>query len=211
MANVFNPSGASANPTAGQVATQLQYGGDPREAMINAILNMGGNPFSSSPMMKMLLSLAPGLQATEFLSNIGAKPTDIQGMGGQGKMFGDFLQNAIGGGGNIFSTLSNTFSQLPQYMNQLRDYQNQVKSGGIAGGQISPFAASLEDQLSSPSGMGNLMTSLIAPSLGSLGRPYAGALQDVLGAQNNRMLNEFGQSGNLANPPNFFDYVFGRG
>lgn len=205
------PNAYTGNGTAGQMASELQYGGDPRQAMINAILNNGGNPFSSSPFMRMLLSMAPGLQAASYLTNIGAKPNDIAGNGGTGQMFGDFLKGQLSGGNNIFRTLSGVASNLPNYMNQLRDYQAQVKSGDIPNGQISPFAAELESQLQDPQGMGNLMTSLYAPGLGSLARPFASGLQSNLGAQYNRMANEFGRAGDPLNPPNFFDYVFGRG
>jgi hypothetical protein len=215
MPNVFNSNPGSdpnSGSTTGQISQNLLYGQDPREAMVNAILDMGGNPFVSSPIMKMLLSLAPGLQTVNYLTNIGAKPNDIQGMGGQGQMFGDFLKHSLGqGGGNIFGTLASTAANLPMYMNQLRDYQGQVKNGSIQNGDVSPFAASLEDQLSGPQGMGNLMTSLYAPSLGALARPWAGGLQDVLASKNRQMLTDYGNQPDKLAVPNFFDYVFGRG
>lgn len=210
MANPYPNSNNTTNSSAPQIASQLQYGGDPRQAMINAILNNGGNPFTSSPIMKILLSTAPGLQAAHMLTNIGANPNDVNAMGGTGQMFGDFLKGQLSGG-NIFNTLSGVSSQLPQYMNQLRDYQEQVKGGAFANGGISPFAAALEDQIGDASGMGRLMTALQAPGLGSLGQSWAGALNSGLGAKQNAMWNQFAQGGDPQNPPNFFDYVFGRG
>lgn len=205
------PQGAAGNPTQGEMAANLQYGGDPRSAMINAILNSGGNPFKSSPFMKMLLATAPGLQAVHMLSNIGAKPDDIGGAGGQGQMFGDFLKSSLGGG-NIFGQLRGAASQLPNYVGQLGDYQNQVKAGGIQGSQISPFAAALEEMMNDPQGMGKILTSLYAPSLGSLAQPWAGGLQDSLASTTNRYANDFagGKAGSVTDPANFFDYVFGR-
>lgn len=209
MANVFNQA-AGGNPTQGEMAANLQYGGDPRSAMVNAILNMGGNPFKSNPFMKMLLATAPGLQAVQMLSNIGAKPDDIGGEGGMGQMFGNFLKSSIGGG-NVFGQLRGAASQLPQYANQLRDYQGAVK--GDENMAISPFAAALEELFNDPQGLTRLMTSLQAPGLGSLARPWAGALEDRMAATTNRYANEFagGKAGSVEDPANFFDYVFGRG
>lgn len=175
--------------------------------MINAILNSGGNPFRSSPFMKMLLATAPGLQAVHMLSNIGAKPDDIGGMGGQPQMFGDFLKSSLAGG-NIFGQLRGAASQLPGYVDQLRGYQDQVGAGTIQNGQISPFAAALEEMLGDAGGVGKLLTSLYAPGLGSLAQPWASSLQDSLAGTTNRMANEFAQSGNPLSPPNFFDYVW---
>lgn len=206
----FNPRPPQSNATSGEMAANLQYGGDPRSAMINAILNSGGNPFKSSPFMKMLLQTAPGLQATHMLSNIGAKPNDIGGMGGEGQMFGDFLKSSLAGG-NIYGQLRGAASNLPNYVNQLRDYQSQVKDQSIQGPQISPFAAALEEMLGDAGGMGKLLTSLYAPSLGALAQPWASGLQDSLAGATNRMANDFSRSGDPLNPPNFFDYIFGRG
>lgn len=206
----FNPRPPQGSPTAQEAAANLQYGQDPRSAMINAILNSGGNPFKSSPFMKMLLQAAPGLQMTHMLSNIGAKPNDVGAMGGEGQMFGDFLKSSLAGG-NIFGQLRNAASNLPNYVNQLRDYQDQVAGGNIQGPQISPFAAALEELMGDQGGMGKLLTSLYAPSLGNLAQPWAAGLQDSLTGATNRMANDFARSGDIQNPPNFFDYIFGRG
>lgn len=204
------PQNGGGTPTAQESAANLQYGQDARSAMINAILNSGGNPFKSSPFMKLLLQTAPGLQMTHMLSNIGAKPNDIGGMGGEGQMFGDFLKSSLAGG-NIYGQLRNAASNLPNYANQLRDYQGQVASGGIQGPQISPFAAQLEELMGDQGGMGKLLTSLYAPTLGNLATPWASALQDSLTGATNRMSNDFARGGDILNPPNFFDYIFGRG
>jgi uncharacterized protein YidB (DUF937 family) len=183
------------------------YGGDPRSAMINAILNMGGNPFKSNPFMQMLLQTAPGLAMTNALSNIGAKPDDIQAMGGPEQMLGNFMQGQIKNG-NVFSTLAQAGSNLPGYMNQIRDYQGKV--GSMDPTQISPFASMLEGQLSDAQGVGGLLQALYAPGLGGLAKDWMSGVNANLAGTTNRYARDFAENGNMADPPNFFDAVFGR-
>jgi hypothetical protein len=144
-----------------------------------------------------------------MLSNIGAKPQDIDAMGGQSQMLGDFMQHALKGG-NAFSMLSNASANLPGYMNQLRDYQQNINSNST-NGQISPFAATLEDQIGDKAGMARLLASLQAPGLGGLAQPWANALQGSLSGANQRMLTDFGNAPAGTQPPSFMDYIFGKG
>lgn len=208
--SAFSP-GASNVPLPPSFRTDELYGGDPTAAMLAVLRNMGVNTFRSNPFVQRLLSAAPGLQSAWQLSNIGAKADDIEGNGGVGKMFGDFLQGQLGGG-SVLSTLANARQNMPNYANQINDLTQQVTNGGMDVSQLPVFLKQLDTELNNPNQFAELYGSLVAPGLGSLSKSYQSALaaNTFNSAQNRLRPPEQGGQADLINGPSFFDWIMGK-
>ncbi len=202
--------GGNPNPAVTpNMRTDELYGGDPVAAMMAVLQNMGVNPFRSNPFVQRILQSAPGLQSAWQLSNIGAKGDDIEGMGGVGQMFNQFLQGQLSNG-SIFSTLANARQNMGNYANQMNQLYGQVGTQDMS--NLAPFLGQLDEQLNDPSGFARLYSSLAAPGLGPLGQSMDRAIKNnVYGAARNRLLPpEQGGQQDLLTGPTFFDYIMGR-
>lgn len=208
------PVSASGQPQAPQMGSNPQAAGmirypteNPRFALQSAIQDMGGNPFRADPYLGMLMNSAQGLASSFMLNNLGTDASGIAGQGGEGAMFGKYLQGVLGESGGIGSTLAGANSQMGSYLGQLTDIQNQMASGGGGGLQnVNPFAQYIMDQMANPGGAAGLQASLTTPFMGrSVGQAYTGGLQDVAGQALRQRGQDLNQSGL---PRNFWDYLF---
>lgn len=210
------PTGTNSNIPDPRRNNLLYPSSDPQQAMINAILDAGGNPYTTNPFMRMLLQTAPGLMQAVAMQNIGTTADQIAGRGGEGALYRDMLMGALGNnGGNAYQILGNQTSQFKGITDQLTQRQRDLAagSGNILPGDVSPFAGVLEEMFSSPEGVSSLYSNAASPFLGS-GLAQAnrrGLNASLFGA--NRRLADDPQSKDIGAPTNFWDYIFpgGRG
>lgn len=178
----FNPSAAGKakiDPSWRQ--NKLFDYGDPAFAMQNALRDMGINPYRQNPFIADFMRAAPGLANAHIIQNAGARPEDVDAMGGTGAMFGSFLQDVLGRGA-INSTLRDANSALGSpgsgVFQTLSTYLDNLDNGGA----VNPYLNMLYERMDNPNEMGNLLGSLTAPRLGpALGQSYQRGLGASLG------------------------------
>jgi hypothetical protein len=192
-----------ANPVAaGMIRYPTQ---NPRFALQSAIQDRGGNPFRADPYMSLLMNSAPGLATSFMMSNLGKNAEDVQGAGGEGEMFKQFLSGALGGNNGISAALSSATSGMPGFLQQLTQIQNQMNSGSTLP-STNPFAQYIMDAMADPQGAAGLFGSLTTPFMSQrVGQSYLGGLQDVAGQGLRNRADDLTRSGE---PRNFWDYLF---
>lgn len=207
----FNPQPPGGAATNNRIRTDELYGGDPTAAMMAIMREMNINPFRSNPFVQRLLQTAPGLQSAWQLSNIGAKNSDIQGEGGVGNMFGNFLRSQLQGG-DVFGTLANASSNLGNYAGQMRSMYDKLPTMNQA--DAPPFLKELDEMLSNPMALAKMIGSLNAPGLGPLGQSYESSLRSNIFSQAQNRLrppDQGGQEDLITDAgPTFFEWIMGR-
>lgn len=191
-----NPISGPGQPGLGDVSrnNEIYNVANPQMALRSALADMGYSPMSRNPVMKTLMSMAPGL-ASSFLmkganGQIGAAGTEdmMNGSGGMGAYFGDFLRNAIGNngagaiaalkdplsGGNedghqgAYGAMMTTERRLKQYEDSF------INGGGQTPANMNPFAAYLVNMMSQdPAAGASMASSMYTPFMGAFARPYA--------------------------------------
>jgi hypothetical protein len=206
-----NPS-AFSDPVAPQQRNSKLYPiEDPEQAMLNVLMDRGYNPFRTNPFMGDILGSAKGLANLWMLSNVGANMNDINANGGVDTMFRDFLTNQLSNG-SIFNSLGQGMANFGNYTNQIRGLQDRLgdPNAKLDVTQTPPFLAMLESQLNSPGGFGQVYNSMASPLLGDkLGQSFNRGLQGGL-ASGWRQYLQPQNTPDLANTPNFFDFILGR-
>jgi hypothetical protein len=206
MANVFDNLNTN-TPEGRKKQRDSLLSGNPQDAMRNALLDSGFNPYFANPFVKRLLGAANGMSFANAAQNVGRSPDDIAAAGGEGAILADTLRNNISNG-SVFSTLASTASGMPGLTGKLTDLRNQMAAGGMNAADANPFLQMLGESMNSAEGVQGALSSLYGPLLGpGLGRAYQTQMGGILG----------GQERNQANDPDtytpgkdraFWEYVF---
>lgn len=152
---------------------------NPVEAMRNALLDIGRNPFNPADLFtRYLLRAAQGLGLAFQAQQATTPGLTVDAMGDVGANFGNFLRNALTTG-SVMGTLRDTGSAITSgsLIQHLRDtLQN---PGNMA--QVNPFAQGLADLLAGDMG-GGTATALGLLFGPSMNRSLLQAYQSALGA-----------------------------
>jgi hypothetical protein len=196
MANVFDDKEKDKN--------DLLFGGSPQEAIKQAMLASGRNPFRSNPFTEALLRTGPGLQLAAYQKGLGSgmSADEIANQGGQAGLVKQFMMDALKGG-NVYGSLRNAASGMRGSLDQVTGIQNALAAGTMTAEDVNPFAELLANTFKNPEGFQGAMTSLMGPLLGNqLGRAYSSQLGDIGTGQLRNQAND-------GNPEStFWEYMF---
>lgn len=193
---------------------------NPIRALTNALGRQGIAADSANPVMRYIMSMAPGL-ATSFLAKgatggFGTNPESITQGGGIGAYFSNFLQNALSGrgegGGSLTSALLNPLGvngggstgALQAAANAMHQMNSDLANNPAAA--TNPFTAQLRSMIGNdPAGGAGMIASLQTPFLGSYGRAYG----DALGRRADRAYDKIDYTD--PNNSDIFSYLLGMG
>lgn len=183
--------------------------GNPDDAMRNAMLDVGINPYVKNPFIQMQMRGARGLSLANAMTNRNMTPDQIAQAGGEGAILQQFMQDALRNG-SVFQDLAQSGAQVPGLLNELTQRANSMAEGGITAGQANPFLELLGDAFMDPNNATGALSALYGPTLGpGLGRAYQSQIGDIMDSQMR----------NLAGDPdtytpgkarNFWEYIFQR-
>jgi hypothetical protein len=176
----------------GQFQVQTLYNpDDPRNAMQNAMMDMGVNPFARNPYTQFLLRAAPGLGASWLAGRAVASTTP--GVGADPTMaapyFRDYLRGSLQGNGpygGVYANIGQAAANMPQTLNAMRQWQNgfmgQNQAGQNAMNMANPYMAALSDTMAANNGAGSLafLGSMQSPFMNQpMAQAYTTGLQNV--------------------------------
>lgn len=118
-------AGQQNNP---QNMDRYDWAGNPRQAMMNAMADMGNFQLTNNPYVDRLLSAAPGL-ATSFMADKGLSGANQGDVANSYGSFATFLRQILGSG-DVFNKIAQTSGQMPQLVNAVRGYNEAGKAGG---------------------------------------------------------------------------------
>lgn len=202
------------DPNLGKNMNRYDWAGNPRQAMINAMM-ASGKPFqmTNNPYVDRLLSAAPGL-ATNFMLQ--------SGLGGHGDPdgrsygdFGEYLKNALTSG-SVFANLRQAQGSFQGGVDAVRGYNQAGSSTGDPNAQIlqNPFIRKLAELMGMNEGQGalTLQGQLQSPFLtGAQQRPFADMMESRYGgaAQNYYDDKNTDPAMGFAGGNDWFKYLFG--
>ncbi len=176
---------------------------DPNEAFVNALRDIGVNPYRSNPFVTALQRGAQGSRVSFLADKVMGGTGQNSGVPGQD--YGAFLRQRLGSG-----TLMNEMSALAdpghygQVLNRVRGFQDQMNQGMNPTG-LDPYMSALNDIFSADNGRGALgaYASLRAPNMGALGQSYTRSLANF----GDSAYRRFVQEGDLQSDP--WQWMFG--
>lgn len=202
------PQATGNTPPERRIGSDLRFPTDaPQFALQSAMRQRGMNPFAANPYMSRMMQMAPGLAQAFFLSNLGATGQGVTDAGGEGAMFGSYLNNLLSQGG-LSRALSSAASSVPGALGQVGEMLKSANAGGLDFGAANPFAFALKNIYDDPQGAAGAFAALLTPSMSrGVGQAYsqglgqiAGVAQDTFGRQIER--------GEDVSGIDFWDYLF---